>query len=244
MNTGWIKLHRKFIDWEWYDDIKTKTVFIHCLLKANHKKKRWRGEEIERGSFITSYSNLARETGLSVQNVRTAIDKLEETGEINKRSTSVNTTISITYYDKYQSTNKEVTKEQQGSNKVVTTTKNEKNVKNDKKYTIGDSEKLKDNQDISHTSFVDKFNELYGRQLRVTDKKREMIRGRLRTFTGQEILKAWKNRLKDDWLNSSEGKEYLGDWKAAMRNDEKVERYLHKQNGQTGLGDNSKFRRI
>ncbi len=31
MNDGFIKLHRKIIDWEWYDDINTKTLFIHIL---------------------------------------------------------------------------------------------------------------------------------------------------------------------------------------------------------------------
>lgn len=33
---GWIKLHRRFVDWEWYSDIVTKTVFVD-LLRINEQ---------------------------------------------------------------------------------------------------------------------------------------------------------------------------------------------------------------
>ena len=36
---GWVKLHRKFLEWEWYDKSETVHLFLHCLLKANHKDK-------------------------------------------------------------------------------------------------------------------------------------------------------------------------------------------------------------
>ena len=40
---GWIKVHRKLVDWEWYNDINVKVVFLHLLLTANHKEKQWKG---------------------------------------------------------------------------------------------------------------------------------------------------------------------------------------------------------
>ncbi len=70
---GWIQLYRKFMDWEWYTDTNTKSLFIHCLLKANHKEGKWRGHKIGRGQFLTSLNNLSQETGLSVRNVRTSL---------------------------------------------------------------------------------------------------------------------------------------------------------------------------
>lgn len=79
---GHIKLDRKILDWEWYRDINTKTLFLHCLLKANWKDGRFQGVDIPRGSFATSYQSLADETGLSVKNVRTAINHLKTTGEV------------------------------------------------------------------------------------------------------------------------------------------------------------------
>ena len=41
MGKGWIKLHRQFLEWEWYDEPNCTRVFLHCLLKANHKDKRY-----------------------------------------------------------------------------------------------------------------------------------------------------------------------------------------------------------
>ena len=33
MNDGYIKLHRKIVDWEWYDDLPVFRLFIHLPLK-------------------------------------------------------------------------------------------------------------------------------------------------------------------------------------------------------------------
>ena len=40
---GYIKLHRKLLEWEWYSDTNVKIVFLHCLLMANHDDTKWRG---------------------------------------------------------------------------------------------------------------------------------------------------------------------------------------------------------
>ena len=40
---GWIKLHRQILDWEWYDDINVKVLFLHLLLTANYEDKKWQG---------------------------------------------------------------------------------------------------------------------------------------------------------------------------------------------------------
>jgi hypothetical protein len=106
MNQGFILLHRQLLDWEWYDHLPTKVLFIHCLLRANHTKGSWRGQNFERGEFITSIHGLALETGLSVKQVRTALENLTESKELGKRSTSLNTIISVTNYDFYQSMGK------------------------------------------------------------------------------------------------------------------------------------------
>ena len=79
---GWISLYRKFIDWEWYDDNNTKSVFIHCLLKANNEQKVWRGKTINRGQFFTSIKSLCDELKLTDKQVRIALNKLKKTKEI------------------------------------------------------------------------------------------------------------------------------------------------------------------
>lgn len=144
MHRGYIKLYRKLLDWEWYTDTNTKVLFLHILIKANHTEKKWRGETIKIGSFITSLGNLANETGLTAQQVRTCLTKLEKTKEINKQGNNKNTVITVCNYESYKEEqqtnnkqdNKQVTNKQQTSNKQVTTTKNDKHYKNDKNDNI------------------------------------------------------------------------------------------------------------
>lgn len=102
MIEGFIQLHRKLIEWEWYDDLPTFKLFIHLLLKANYKTKIWRGETIERGQLKTSISHLAHETGLSEKQIRTALNKLIKTGEVGKATTSHSTVITVLSYNSYQ----------------------------------------------------------------------------------------------------------------------------------------------
>ena len=51
---GWIKIHRQLLDWEWYDDINVTRLFLHILLKANHKSKNYKGEIVKVGEHLTS----------------------------------------------------------------------------------------------------------------------------------------------------------------------------------------------
>lgn len=99
---GWIKLHRSILEWEWYNDNNTKIVFLHLLLTANHKEKKWQGITIKRGQKLTSLQHLAEETNLSMQQVRTALDKLKSTNEITTKSTNKNTLITVEKYSNYQ----------------------------------------------------------------------------------------------------------------------------------------------
>lgn len=101
MSEGWIVLHRKLVDWEWYTDLPVKTLFLHCLLKANYVDKKWRGEIIKRGEFISSLGTLAEESGLSLKQVRTALSKLKMTGDLLSQGTAY-TKITIYNYSAYQ----------------------------------------------------------------------------------------------------------------------------------------------
>lgn len=136
MNQGYIKLHRKILEWEWYSDIPTKILFFHCLLKTNHQTQKWRGILIPKGSFLTSLGKLGKSTGLTIQQVRSSLNKLKSTHEITSKTTNKYSIISITNWDSYQidntQDNKQITNKQQTNNKQITTNKNDKNDKNDK----------------------------------------------------------------------------------------------------------------
>lgn len=100
--SGWIKLYRGLTEWEWYTHIPTKTLFLHCVLRANHTEKKWRGQTINRGEFISSYSNLASETGLTVKQIRTALANLKQTNEVASHSSTQHTVFKVVNYEKYQ----------------------------------------------------------------------------------------------------------------------------------------------
>ncbi len=87
-NLGFIKLYRKFLNWEWYNDINTSRLFLHLLFKANYKDLKFMNEEIKRGSLVTSYKTLSRETNLTIMQIRTSISKLKLTNEITYRKTN------------------------------------------------------------------------------------------------------------------------------------------------------------
>lgn len=131
---GWIKLHRQILEWEWYEDINCFRLFTHLLLKANHKEKRYKGIVVKAGQIVTSRDLLAQETGLSSQQIRTAITKLKSTNEITSVTSSQGTIIEVVNYEKYQLSTNEITEEQPTSNQRVTTNKNDKNNKKENIY--------------------------------------------------------------------------------------------------------------
>lgn len=106
----------------------------------NWTDKKWKGQEIKRGSIVSSYEKLATETGLSVMQVRTAIKKLRSTGEITSKSSNKNTVFIVNNYDLYQVGNKQnnepVTSKEQTDNIQITTTKESKEVKKEKNNNI------------------------------------------------------------------------------------------------------------
>ena len=98
----YLKLYRKFLGWEWYQDIGTKVLFLHCLLRANWKAGSWKGVKYDAGQFITSLSQLADETGLTVDQVRTGLNHLISTGEITNKSQSKYRIITVKKWHEYQ----------------------------------------------------------------------------------------------------------------------------------------------
>lgn len=139
-SNGFIKINRKILGWRWYQNVNTFKLFIHILLTANIKDKEWQGEIIKRGELVTSVKNLAQQTGLTLQQTRTALDNLISTNEITKKTTNKYTVISVINYEKYQTFNKQnnnqITNKQQTNNKQITTTKEYKEYKEYKRSSV------------------------------------------------------------------------------------------------------------
>lgn len=86
---GYVNIHRKILKWEWYTDVNVYRLFTHLIYTANWTEQKWQGIQIRRGQRAISLEHLANETGLSVQQVRTVLKKLQKTrrnnNEINKQ---------------------------------------------------------------------------------------------------------------------------------------------------------------
>lgn len=144
MDNGWIKLHRKFLNWEWHQKPEIVLLFINLLLLANHEDNKWQGITIKRGQLITSLNSLNEITGISVQSLRTCMNKLISTGEITSESTNRFRLITIMKYDDYQSVERKSTNistdkltiNQQSTNNQLTTNKKYNKDKNDKNRDI------------------------------------------------------------------------------------------------------------
>ena len=99
---SFIKLSRKLLSWGWKDDPNMVALWIEILLQANWYDTEWHGRKYEKGSFPTSIAKLAENTGLSVQTVRTCLNRLKSTNEITIEATKAGTKISVVKYSLYQ----------------------------------------------------------------------------------------------------------------------------------------------
>lgn len=150
---GWVKLHRQFISWEWFDTSDMVKLFIFLLLSANHDSNTWRGVNIERGQYLTGLNSLSDKTKISIQTLRTCLKRLEKTGEINTQVTNKYRLITVCNYDSYQD-NQQATNKQ--TNKQLTINQQATNNKQEEK-------ELKEEKE----TYI--YNQFYDEQLKLSD---------------------------------------------------------------------------
>ena len=135
----WVKTWESILQWGWYTDVPTCHLFQHLIIKANWTPGTFMGREIKAGQIPTSVGKLSAETGLSVQQIRTALEKLKKTGEITIEATNKYTIITVVNYGIYQGSgdseqqtnNNQITNNQQTDNKQITNDQQQyKNTKN------------------------------------------------------------------------------------------------------------------
>lgn len=119
LESGYVRLYRSFLAWEWYTDSNTKDLFLHLILTANWEPKKWRGITIERGQRVYSRASLAREMKVSEQNVRTALNHLISTGEVTSQATPQYSIITVKNYDLYQQVTSDLTSDQPANQPAI-----------------------------------------------------------------------------------------------------------------------------
>ncbi len=145
MHNGWIKLWRKSVDSPSFKNPLLWHFWEYCLLKASHREIKimigFQEIQLLPGQFIYGRQKASTETGLSERNCRTCLKNLEKSGNLTSKVTNKFSIITIinwaTYqgndYESDQQSDQQVTSKRPASDQQVTTYKNDKNVKNDKK---------------------------------------------------------------------------------------------------------------
>lgn len=124
---GWVKLHRKILDWEWYDNTNTRLLFLHMLLHANTKDTEWHGHKIPKGAFISSMEKLAEGAGLSVRSTRTALTKLKSTNEVTIKTTPQFSLVKLNNWASYQVGDEQIDKRPTNDRQQYKNKKNKEN---------------------------------------------------------------------------------------------------------------------
>lgn len=165
MENGWVKIHRKIMDWEWYDDHDTTRLFIHLLLLASHEDRQWHGMTIKRGQVLTSLADLAQGTSLSVRKIRTSMTRLKSTSNLTSKTTNKFSLITICNYESYQDKKDASDKQNDKQNDNQTTSKRQTNTqelkkiqrirkKEEKNINIFSSQKRKENNLLFDFSMI------------------------------------------------------------------------------------------
>ena len=225
---GWIKLNKKILKWGWYSDANVKITFLHLLLIATYEDCEYLGIKLKRGQAIIGSEKTAEQIGITRQQLRTALKKLEKFGEISKKSTNKFTIVTVENYNKYQSVNRSsnqrITNEQPTSNQRITNeqphirNKEYKNNKNIRNIYISDIVASEPAQLHDHLNDFVKMRKsikapLTARALKTVLKELEKLSGGdIETkiaILEQSIVKCWKTvyPLKNEQTKQSEYKE-------------------------------------
>lgn len=208
---GWVKLYRNILDNTiWVNStMEQKIILITLLCMANHEPKKWEfGNDVytvQPGQFITSLPGIVKKCNckeITIQKVRTALERFEKLGFLTDKSTNKNRLVTIVNWGVYQSTDNEVNSQnnrhltgtQQALNRHLTPNKKERN-KEYKNYIIYIVEYLNEKAGTAYKS--------------TTQKTISLINARLNEgFTVNDFEKVIDNKVRD--------------WKG----DEKMQRYL------------------
>lgn len=215
---GWIKLYRELLGKTiWKNSTgKQNAILATILLLANHEQNEWewKGKKyyVKPGQFITSLSSIAKYSGkdVSIQNVRTALKRLEKLGFLTNESTNQSRLITIVNWEEYQGvnnesnkgSNKHLTNDQQAPNKHLTTNNNDNNDNNEKN----------DNNDDDKAEYISEINNLI--KNKISSLSLESFINRFGVDTLKSLIDEIKvsdylkeninfNHLSDDFINNA-----------------------------------------
>lgn len=101
MDGTYIKLFRDIKDWRYKQDPNMVALWVEILIQANRYDRMYKEDMFEAGSFPTSLKRLSENTGLSIQQVRTGLKRLNGE-EITCTSTNKGMKIYVVKFAQFQ----------------------------------------------------------------------------------------------------------------------------------------------
>ena len=102
MKSGWLKIYRSIVDWEWFSEHDMTVFFIWCLCNANVDGRMWRGVYVKPGQLVVSRSTVCKELGISERRYRTIISRFSKSGEITMKPQGAFSILTIVNWEIYQ----------------------------------------------------------------------------------------------------------------------------------------------
>lgn len=153
---GFLMLNKEIKRHEYFTDYKTFHLYFWLLSDANFIDGNFRGTVVKRGQKLTSINSLVIETGLTVREVRTALDKLIKGNYIVKKATNKNQLLTVVEYEYYtgfvESKDKPKTNQRQTEGKPKTTIEEYNNTKKE----IIKKESVDVDSNLSHFDYLNK----------------------------------------------------------------------------------------
>jgi len=191
MQTGWIKLHRKFRDNPYMRRPAYRAIWIELLLEAEHlagKSALFKGERIilKPGQLTCGAKQLSLWTSVSRSSVSRILKCFENENQIEIQTSNRFSLITIKNWETYQ------TNEKQNENQMRTKWEADENPvstpKEDKNLRIKELNNI-------YMSFKEKINN----KSKLTNSAKNKIKVRLKTYSEDELLTAIANFSKDTW---------------------------------------------
>ena len=240
---GWIKLYRELGDKPiWLESTSDqRSVLMALLMMVNYEpnKWEWQGKQYEcmPGQVITSLPKIAERSGkgVSIQNVRTALKRFEKLGFLTDESTNKNRLITIVNWAIYQGsddepnrqTNKQLTGNQQATNRQLTAIKNirTKEGKNKEVKDIVEQEL----DPIPYREIIDYLNQKAGKNFKHSAAgNKKVIKARWNEGCKLDQFKRVIDIKCQDWLNDENMNQYL---QPSTLFGNKFDQYLNQRKG-------------
>lgn len=140
MNRGYVHLWRKSLDAGWIKNHKLWALWTWCLMKATHREfdaiVGSQTVHLLPGQFVTGLRVIAEETGLTIQETRTALAFLKNAGNLTIKTTNKYSIITIVNWPTYQPVESE------------NNTQNNKPLTNEQQHTITEEHKHRNKGDF------------------------------------------------------------------------------------------------